>query len=247
MKIKLLDKISNFTLDTLFPISCLGCGKPDTWFCPNCLSKIPLTLNQFCPLCEKVITPNGYTCFSCRKKYSIDGILASSSYKNKLLAHSIHLYKYRFIEKLSEPLGEILAKAVLNSGIPLPDLIIPVPLHKRRLRSRGFNQSEMLARYLEERISPGLQIPIFNSLLTRNRFTSPQMKIKSYGQRIKNIQGAFAISRKDVKFIKDKRIFLIDDIATTGATLFECAETLKRKGAKEVFGIILARQELKKL
>lgn len=245
MKIELLDKISNFALDVLFPISCLDCGKPGAWLCQRCLDKIPLILNQTCPLCEKVITPNGYTCFNCRKKYSIDGILVSSSYQNKLLAHLIHLYKYRFIEKLSEPLGELMVRAVLNSEIPLPDLIIPVPLHKKRLRSRGFNQSEILANCLKDKISPGLSIPVFNNLLIRNRYTSPQMKIRSHNQRKNNIRGAFEIERKSNKILKGKRIFLIDDVATTGATLFECVEVIKRKGAKEVFGITLARQEFK--
>lgn len=245
MKLQLLNKISDFALDILFPISCLGCGKPGEWLCEECLEKIPLKLNQVCPLCEKSITPNGFVCFNCRRKYSIDGLLASSSYQNKLLAHLIHLYKYRFIEKLSEPLGELMLRAILSSETPLPDLIISVPLHKRRLRSRGFNQSEKLAHYVAEKISPGFFIPVANNILVRNRYTSPQMKIKSYSQRRKNIRGAFTIDRKNTKIIRGKRILLIDDIATTGATIFECAETLKRKGAREVYALILARQSFK--
>lgn len=242
----MLSEIKNLVLDTLFPISCIGCGKPDEWLCGDCLNQIPLPIDNVCPLCEKSITPNGYTCFHCKKKYSLDGLLVSASYQNKLLARAAHLYKYRFIESLSGPLGKIMLKALLSSGLSLPDLILPVPLHKRRLRYRGFNQSELLARRLGENISPGFPIPFLIDLLIRKRYTSPQMKIKNYSRRKNNIKGAFDVDKKAIKIIKDKRILLVDDIATTGATIFECAETLKRKGAREVFAIVLARQEFKK-
>jgi ComF family protein len=243
----MLLELKNIALDTLFPISCLGCGQPERWICNDCLEKIPLLIDQVCPLCEKKITPNGYTCFGCQRKYTLDGLLVSSSYQNKLLSHAVHLYKYRFIESLSESLGEIMLKAILSSEMPLPDIITSVPLHKRRLRLRGFNQSGLLAEYVAKGISPGFPVEIINNLLIRQRYTQPQMKIKNYRQRKNNIKGAFTLDRKNVKKVKGKRILLVDDVATTGATIFECAETLKRKGAKEVFAVVLARQALNKI
>ncbi|MCD6149985.1 ComF family protein [bacterium] len=235
-------KIKDFILDTFFPISCLSCGKPDEWICEKCLSKIPLKREQVCPICEKATTPDGRVCFNCGKKHSIDGILTAASYKNKLVSGATHYYKYRFIEDLNIPLGNLLAKAFLKSDLPIPDLIIPVPLHKRRLRWRGFNQAGLLAKYLSSNLTPGFKIPIPDNLIIRQKHTPPQMKIKNRARRRKNMQDAFKINSSQRKSIKEKRILLVDDIATTGSTFFECAKVLKKFGAKEVFGIVIARQ-----
>jgi len=235
-------KIKDFILDTLFPISCLSCGKPDEWICEKCLDRISLKREQVCPICEKATTPDGRVCFKCKKKYSIDGVLTAASYKNKLVSGATHYYKYRFIEDLKTPLGKLLIKAFFNSELPLPDLIIPVPLHKRRLRWRGFNQAGLLAKYLSFHLTPGFEIPILDNLIIRQKYTSPQMKIKNRMRRRKNMQDAFKINSSERKRTKEKRILLVDDIATTGSTLFECAKVLKKSGAKEVFGIVIARQ-----
>ncbi|MFA6790051.1 MAG: phosphoribosyltransferase family protein, partial [Parcubacteria group bacterium] len=186
------------------------------------------------------------TCFECRKKYIIDGVLVSSAYKSNgektLLAKIVHYYKYRFISELNIYLGEILKKSLLNSSLPLPDAIVPVPLHSRRLRWRGFNQSEMLCYYLASRIAPGLEISVLKNALIRKKYTIPQMKIKNRRQRERNLKGVFLMERKFISGIKGKNILLVDDIATTGSTLFECAKVLKKKGAKKVYGIVLARE-----
>lgn len=264
---KLFSAIRNFILDTLFPISCLSCGRADVWFCQDCLEHAPLRREQCCPICEKVITPNGHTCPSCREKDSIDGLLAASFYFNKsdknqdrtrnyqfvpsrekceIISKMIHLYKYRFIKDLSAPLGKLLSMAALDSELPIPDLIIPVPLHKKRLRWRGFNQAELLARYLGENLMPGFPIPILDDFLIRRKNTTAQMQIKNYSQRQKNMEGAFEINAKNKSLIASKNIWLLDDVATTGSTLFECAKVLKNAGATSVFGLVIARQEFKK-
>jgi ComF family protein len=240
--IKLLLEIKNVILDTLFPISCISCNKPGEWLCQNCLKKIPLKSEQVCPYCEKKITPDGRTCFECEKKYSLDGLLVAASYQEKIISSAIHLYKYRFIEGFSEVLGEIILNSIKNSELPLPNIIIPVPLHKRRQRWRGFNQAELLARYVQEKITPGFPIDLENNLLERFRFTNPQKEIKDHHLRRKNIENAFRISKENAKKIKNKRILLIDDVTTTGATIFECAKILKKSGASEVFASVIARQ-----
>lgn len=140
-------------------------------------------------------------------------------------------------------MGKILEKSISSSDLPLPEIIIPVPLHPRRLRWRGFNQAEILARHLSENIAPGLALPFETDLLERKKYTDPQMKIKNSGERKRNIKNAFALTNSfDPQIIKNKRVLLVDDIATTGATLFECSKVLKNAGAKEVFGIVIARQ-----
>lgn len=174
----------------------------------------------------------------------MDAIIVSSRYATIGIAKMIHLFKYNFIEDLKIPLGKIMVKSFLNHRISLPDILIPVPLHKRRLRARGFNQSELLADFLGENLAPGINLPVLNDTLSRRRPTPSQMKIKNYKERQKNIQNAFIVLKKAE--IKNKNILLVDDVATTGATLLECARVLKTAGARKVSAIVIARQEFKR-
>lgn len=172
----------------------------------------------------------------------MDGLLVAASYKDKAVSSAVHLYKYRFVEDFSRILGDIMLKSIRDSELPLPDVIIPIPLHKRRLRWRGFNQSELIAKRISEKITPGFPISIENNLLERFRYTHPQMEIKNQAKRRKNIEKAFKIPGDKPELVRNKRILLVDDVATTGATIFECAKTLKKSGASEVFAVVVARQ-----
>ena len=93
-------------------------------------------------------------------------------------------------------------------------------------------------------LTPGLPLPIMERILVRTRPTTPQMTITHYAKRKENMRGAFAIN--DTDRVRNKRVLLVDDVATTGATLFECADILKDAGAKEVYAVVIARQEFKK-
>lgn len=259
-------KLKKFLLDVFFPIACVSCEKPNEWICEECLNKIPLKKIQVCPVCEKSITPDGRVCFACQKKSFLNGLLAASYYykagimssqprkyqfiaslqKIELVSKMIHYYKYRFVQDLHVPLGKIIIKSFSESQLALPDLIIPVPLHSRRLRWRGFNQAGLLAEYLGQNIAPGFPIPVRENFLVRQKYTFPQMKVKDHKKRKRNIQGAFGIKTEMAtkNFLRGKNILLVDDVATTGATLFECARVLKKAGASEVFGLVVARQEI---
>lgn len=138
-------------------------------------------------------------------------------------------------------LGTLLKNALEKSTLPLPDMLIPVPLHQKRLRFRGFNQSELLAKELSEILTPGLELPLSCNILLRIRYTKPQIKTDSREERLANLKNAFAVAAGQEDEIRDKYIWLIDDVATTGTTLEECAGLLKQHGAKTVFGIVLAR------
>jgi len=240
--------IKDFILDMIFPIHCIACDKIGAWICDECFRKIILKNEQVCPLCKKSFTANGETCFSCRYESDIDGVLVASFYRKDkaktILAKLIHYYKYRFISDINLPLGKILEKSILLSSLKLPDIIVPVPLHHRRLRWRGFNQSQLLAHYLGINLTPGLEIPVFKNIILRNRYTLPQMQVKNRLDRKNNVKGAFIFNKKEFhsKQIKDKNILLVDDIITTGSTLFECAKVLKKNGAKKAYAIVLARQ-----
>jgi len=236
------EKTKGFILDTLFPINCINCGCDDIWLCESCLAKIELLPFQVCPRCEKLITEKGRLCDHCKKDRSaLDNLLAASKYKENNIAKLVHLYKYNFVEDLHIPLAKLLVKIILKNNLPLPDLIVPIPLHQRRLRWRGFNQSELLANYVSQNLTPGFSIPVVPNLIKRQKYTPPQMQIGKYSERRKNMQDAFIFN--STQDIQNKKILLIDDIATTGATLFECAKVLKANGAKKVFGAVIARQE----
>lgn len=236
-------KVGKDILDTLFPLRCLGCRTKGAWICAACEHRIMLRTEQHCPVCLRHITPTGEVCFSCRdkKRPALDGIFVASYYKEPLFAHTLHTYKYRFIPHLSIPFGNILKSALEKSPLRLPDMILPVPLHKKRLRFRGFNQSELIARELSLSLTPGLEIPLSNDILLRIRYTKPQMKTASREERLMNLKNAFALAAGKEDLVRGKYLWLVDDVATTGTTLEECATLLKGHGARTVFGIVLAR------
>lgn len=253
-------------MDTLFPIHCLSCRKEGSFICEGCFQKIRLLSFQVCPHCEKLITDKGRLCSFCKKQSPpLDNLVIAARYKEDPgragnISKLVHLFKYNFVKDLHNPLGALLVNIILKNNLPLPDIIIPVPLHKRRLRWRGFNQSELLAGHVSENLTPGFKIPVFSGLIARRKYTPPQVKVKKYSERRKNMEGAFEINKKYKDFKqgpalafakteplpKNKKILLIDDIATTGATLFECAKVLKQNGAKKIMAAVIARQEFER-
>ena len=241
-KTKNIQKIRIFVLDTLFPVRCVCCGKENNWICPDCLRAVVPPKENVCPACERVAVPDGRTCLACKKTSPLDGLIVCASYKNETVAKAIHLYKYRFISDLHQPLGALMIKALQSTEIPLCDLIVPVPLHQKRLRWRGFNQSELLANHISKNLLPE-EFVVTNDILIRQKNTTAQMKMKKIGERAENIRDAFAVP--DLSRAKNKSVLLVDDVATTGSTIFECARVLKKAGASAVFAIVVARQGLK--
>jgi ComF family protein len=235
-----INKINLLLMDILFPIHCLICRKEGIWLCESCQSRIKIKDEHHCPACERVITPDGRTCFACKKKSHIDGLVAASFYAQFPIANAVHLFKYRFVNDLHWSLGDLLVKIMRKTDLPLPNIITSVPLHPRRLRWRGFNQSELLGRHLASNLLPQNTISFDDKILIRSRYTAPQMGISNHRSRQHNIADAFSLSPG--ADIKNKTVLLVDDIATTGATLFECAKVLKKAGASEVFAIVVARQ-----
>jgi ComF family protein len=151
------------------------------------------------------------------------------------MVEAISRFKYHGASRLAKPLGTFLAE-YKDSDFPFSDfeLILCVPLHPRRLRQRGFNQSLLLAR----RVSRAHSIPLNFTALQRTRHTQPQTQL-SGPERQKNIRGAFEVRRPEA--IAEKEILLIDDVFTTGATVQECAKVLLKAGAKRVDVLTLAR------
>lgn len=219
----------SLALDSLFPIRCIGCRKPDTWLCGECYIKIP-RLTPSALLFEKKDFPG----------QKLDGLIAATPFRTPIVARLIHLYKYAFVEDLKAPLGQLLAESLLRTSLPLPDCITFVPLHPRRLRQRGWNQSELLAEELCASLNSPVSLFAVSSLLKRTRFTKPQIQTRSRAERLKNLEGAFQVA-PDTPSLKRQIVWIVDDVATTYATLEECAKVLKAAGTKEVYGLVVAR------
>lgn len=228
-------------LDLVFPITCLGCGKEGSLACRHCLSLIPEPDSQVCPECKIPFSPSGATCTRCRSQTALDGLFVARIYRFRFLQNLIHALKYQFLQKTVSPLALLIQESLAHHSLPLPDLIIPVPLHPRRLRWRGFNQAELLARELQKNLSPGLTIPLDTTSLKRIRLTQPQMKTDTREERLQNLTGAFRVHSEVAGPLIGKYIWLIDDVATTGTTLNECARALKLAGVKKVWGVVIAR------
>jgi ComF family protein len=237
-------KISSGFMELLFPLTCVSCNEMGTLFCEKCLKQIKTNSLQVCFLCQRAITKNGELCPLCKRQADppINRIIVCGKYQDKLLSRAIHLFKYKFVQDLGVPLGKLQAKTLHHFDVPTPDFIIPILLHKRRLRWRGYNQSTLLAKQLSTELTPGIDIPILENIVLRSRYTTPQMQIKQHALRQKNISGAFCLSSENKISLKGKKLLLVDDVCTTGSTLFECAGQLRALRPKSITAIVLARQ-----
>jgi len=230
----LFGKIKNFIVDILFPVECLGCGLEGEWICTACLDNLTAQKNQICIGCGQA-SAGGCVCESCKKDWLLDGILLIFDYDNKVLQKAIKGLKYKHAHDIARCLSKVLFNFFSKQKISNKDiLIIPVPLHKKRLRERGFNQAELLCQEFVKMGSPMAR----SGTLVRNKYTKPQAKLKEKARK-KNIVDAFTCS--DPKAIRDKTVILVDDVITTGSTLNECARVLKNAGAREVWGLALAK------
>lgn len=204
-------------LDLLLPRTCGACERIlnpwETEICQLCLFEIPITnfhLDPNNPVAQifwgRVHLEQASTWFT----------YISGSRFGKLL----HRLKYEHRPKIGVAIGEIYGYQLLHSGVyQIPDLIIPVPLHPKRKRKRGYNQSEMIARGL----SRALEIPTRTDLLQRTVHTKTQTA-KSRADRYLNVSGKFQVTSK--KEVTGKHLLLVDDVITTGATIEACAEEL---------------------
>jgi ComF family protein len=147
---------------------------------------------------------------------------------------SIHELKYRGLKAISPCLAELLADYLKENCLP-GEALVSVPLHPRRLRERGYNQSVLLAGELGKQIG----LPVIEGCLIRVKQAQPQVRAVDVEERRRNVADAFVCGDERVS---DKQIILIDDVCTSGATLESCAAALKRSGATSVWGLTLARE-----
>jgi ComF family protein len=240
-------------LDLLYPRFCLQCNasiekgsskNPETvspdavCFCASCWGSIRRLEGPSCPICaapfisEVALSHSpDHQCGECREAPPPFLRAVVPFVYEGTLATAIQSFKYHRQNAMARPLVRLLRPALENLAV---DRVMAIPLHPRRLRSREFNQSLLLA----EQIARSLSLPLLIDAMKRVRETPPQVGL-SKKERQKNIHRAFSVT--DPAPIRDQRILLIDDVYTTGATLREGAKTLIRAGAKEVIVAAVAR------
>lgn len=228
-----LAKLKGIALNLLFPQWCVGCGKEGCLICPSCYRSLPRIMPPICPKCGKPQS-SGTLCPGCiGRQTEIDGIRSPFRFDG-VVRQAIHQLKYRNLRTLSVPLSELLKDYLVANPVP-GQVLVPVPLHPKRIRERGYNQSSLLAHKLGKLIN----LPIVDDCLIRLRPTPPQARTSTVAERQSNVARAF--SCRDHR-LQDKQVLLIDDVSTSGATLNACAIALKAAGATSVWGLVLARE-----
>ena len=218
-------------LDLLFPPRCVGCGAPGTWFCPQCRASVTLIRPPLCQRCGRPLS-EGRLCPQCRRAPPALEAIRSVAFFEAPLRQAIHHFKYRRRTELADPLGEMMAAYWPRLRWPV-DLLIPVPLHERRRRQRGYNQAALLA----HRLGRAVGCPVTEGALIRRRETAPQVSLNALERR-RNVAGAFTWRASP---LRGASILLVDDVCTTGATLEACAAALRQAGAGSVRALTLAR------
>lgn len=229
-------------LDVILPPLCHIChtfipNAGTLHICPACRDLLPLVSSPLCPVCGIPFVGVGrdHRCGSCTTHPPhFDAAHASFLYEGAI-RDLIHSFKYNRITHLRYPLA-LLTLEGLNAAVSehTPHFIIPVPLHRSRLRQRGFNQAVLIGSELSRRLS----LQMLPDALVRVRQTEPQIELTAAERRL-NVKGAFSVKR--AAMIKGKRILLLDDVMTTGSTMDECAKELKNAGADLVIAVTAAR------
>lgn len=226
-------RLIELLLDSFFPRRCVGCGKVGDLLCAECVAKLPRLVQPLCPRCGRP-QASGIVCPSCRQRQiDIDGIRSVFKF-DEVIRKAIHELKYRNLKAISPCLAELLADYLTRNPLP-GEALVAVPLHPRRLRERGYNQSTLLAEDLGGRVG----LPVIEGCLIRVKQAQPQVRAADVEERRRNVADAFACCDDKVS---GKQIIIIDDVCTSGATLESCAAALKRRGATSVWGLTLARE-----
>lgn len=228
------------TLDLLLPPVCLLCADPlssssGISLCTSCLSKVPPLGEGHCTCCAQPFhsPASNHLCGKClQQPPAFSSVHAAGLYQGSV-RDAVHKLKYRSQLALAKPLGELISATLLAQCKEFaPDRIIPVPLHAKRLRQRGYNQSVEIARP----VARSLKVPLDVKMLKRARYTPPQQGLTAKDRR-KNLRNAFALTSVP----RAEKVLLIDDVMTTGETLRECSRLLLEGGAQEVCVAVVGR------
>lgn len=230
-------------LDLFLPRMCVSCEEswpagPESSWCASCLERIAWIESPLCPCCgrpyHKSPSSPDHLCGDCEvTRYPFDSA-RSATFHSGSVRNGIHRLKFGGRLHWVPPLVELLRKALTREMLDRCRVIVPVPLHTRRLRQRGFNQAGLLARGLGKAV--GLEVDY--GLLERKQWTEPQTRLKRE-ERLRNVKGAFRVVKTGK--LRGGSVLLVDDVYTTGTTLRECAAVLRQAGAEEVHAVTVSR------
>lgn len=231
-----LRQLAAFCLDVVFPPVCVCCRRIGAPLCASCAAQLVRVDDMVCFRCGRVLEPGGegaadLTCPECRANPRPLSQLRAALRYQEPTSDIIHRFKYEGYAALGRPLAGLMI-AGWPRWQPAPTVILPIPLHPRRRRQRGYNQSELLARPLAQ----ALGIPVDTTSLRRTRHTIPQVGLGP-DERHENVRGAFAAGGA----VAGQHVLLIDDVLTTGATMSAAAAALLAAGAAGVSAYCLAR------
>ena len=229
-------KIAEKLIQYIYPLRCPVCDDIVTPYgekiCLECMGKLKLLTPPWCLQCGKKLAGEGELCRDCQSR-SHRYVRGRALYEYDSAALGIYRFKYgrrrEYAEYFGEQMAEYLGGFVRETGA---EALIPIPLHRRRMAARGYNQSELLT----EAVGRRLELPVYSRLLVRTKNTKP-LKYQNYEERQNNLKKAFNIAENDVKL---NTIILIDDIYTTGSTIDEAADALRAAGAERVYFLTLA-------
>lgn len=231
----------SFITDIFFPRYCFGCGRWGVYVCISCKKRLQTLHFDICPYCRKK-SYFGLTHPLCKKEYGIDGLKSIYRY-NDVVKKIIMQIKYRLVtDALSDFFLTIpthkMEELLFYRELSLDFVIVPVPLHKVRMKQRGFNQAYEMARFFSRALTFSLQ----NDSIVRKKNTMPQVAFEKPIDRYHNIVGSFERAKEVKSTDIDKKQFIIfDDVWTTGWTIKEIAKVLKKHGASKVFAFTMAR------
>lgn len=223
-------------IELVFPSNCFGCETEGVWLCDKCLDLIQICDTACCFWCNSK-NLRGNICSSCKRISNLSSLYSITVYQNPIFQKMLHNLKYNFASSTIDSFAMLLDKYFsLNKlpDLPKDSVLIPIPLHKKRLAERGFNQSELIAREIEKII----HLDIDSTLLTRIKNTKSQMTLNK-SDRIINMENSFACINSDK--IRGKNIVLIDDVLTTGETIKEATQVLLKSGCASVSAIVMAK------
>jgi len=228
-----LRNAGRMALDLVYPPICGVCGRPGAWVCGTCLQGLPRTHGARCDVCWLPL--RGERCYACASRpLPLEMLRTPFRYEGDV-RHIVHAFKFGGQSSLAPVLGAQLSEAYEDHRLDV-DLIVPVPLTGARKRWRGFDQALLLARELGKL----QQLPVVEAMRRRGAAT-PQAESRGIDQRYSNVQSVFSVSKPEA--VRGQRVLLIDDVATTGATLSACARELLDAGADAVLGLAVARED----
>ncbi|MGN0675309.1 MAG: ComF family protein [Oscillospiraceae bacterium] len=230
---KYLSKCKAFILDIFFPNRCPFCDEFICWdkhICNDCMNSLVPANDKICRTCGKE------KCCCHDSKLNYDAVFASFFYDDKNVSKAVYSFKHQGIINIAEYTAFDAYRRIKNGNIAVPDMIVPVPMSKRKRRSRGHNQAELLGVCIGEK----LDIPVRNNLLYK-KDTEDEQHIHTAAERIQRVKGLFYCGEED---LSGKSVLLCDDVMTTGATLNECAGLLKSMGAEKVIAVVCAASRL---